>query len=327
MFRSLILLSVAVSIACSPARGEDSHFNRPGIGFVFDAGSRQIRPLSGTPGAALAIAGVPLDFTLDRALVSSARSFAIAATPDSDRLKVIRLTENEPVVTSIPDSAGTFDLGAFSRTGKAAVIYQSGCRCVQIISGLPDAPQVARTVRLNDESVVQALAVADDAGKFAIATRSGDNAEVTVYSPDTHSVNLLSADALSFSPDGTSLALVDTAGKTVSVLQDGNLIQVATEQNGIANPAALAFADANRIVIADRESRVHLIALDTGRVTSIDCPCKPSTVEPTSVENTFRISDIASGALWVVQVTDESARAMFIPVDRGDSVQPAEDAK
>jgi hypothetical protein len=327
MFRSLTLFSAAVAIACSPARAEDSRFNRPGIGFVFDADLRQIRPLSGTPGAALVIAGVQLDFTLDRALVSSARSFAVAATSDSDKLKVIRFAESEPVVTSIPDSVGTFDLGAFSRTGRAAVIYQSGCRCVQIISGLPDAPQVARTVKLNDESVLQALAVTDDAGKFAIATRLGDNAEVAVYSPDTRSVNLLSADALSFSPDGTSLALVDSSGKTVSVLQDGNLVQVATELNGISSPAALAYLDANRIVLADRESRVHLIAIDTGRVTSVDCPCKPSAVEPTSVENTFRISDIAAGALWIVQVTDESVRAMFIPVDRGDSRQSAEDAK
>ena len=155
----------------------------------------------------------------------------------------------------------------------------------------------------------------------------GDNAEVAVYSPDTRAVNLLSADALSFSPDGTSLALVDSPGKTVSVLQEGNLVQVATEQNGIVDPAALAYLDANRIVLADRQSRVHLIAIDTGRVTSVDCPCKPSAVEPTSVENTFRISDIASGALWIVQLTDEGVRAMFIPVDRGDSQQPGEDAK
>ena len=316
MSRLLPVLSSAVVMACLAARADDSQFARPKIGFVFDNDSRKIWTLSGMPGAALVTSPVALDFEVDRALVSSALSFAIASTPGANNLKVIRLLENGPVVTSISDSLGMFDLGSLSRGGKSAIVYQSGCRCVQVFSGLPDAPQLARTVTLaQDDSIVQAVAVSDDAAKFAIATRTGYSGETAIYTADARSTNPLPADALAFSPDGTSLAVADALQKTVSLLRDGNLIPLATEQNGVDSPAALAFASAGRIVVADRGSRVHVIATDTARVVSIDCPCNPSTVQATSVEDTFRISEIASGSLWIVQLTDESARAMFIPMD------------
>jgi hypothetical protein len=316
MSRLLPVLSSAVLIAFLVARAEDSQFARPKIGFVFDNDSRKIWTLSGMPGAALVTSPVALDFELDRALVSSTLSFAIASTPDARNLKLIRLLESGPVVTSIPDSVGMFDLGSLSRAGKSAIVYQSGCRCVQVFSGLSDAPQLARTVTLaQDDSIVQAVAVTDDAAKFAIATRTGYSGEIAIYSADTRSTNPIPADALSFSPDGASLAFVDALQKTVSVLKDGNLIPLATEQNGIDSPAAIAFASAGRIVVADRGSRVHVIATDSARVVSVECPCKPSTLQATSVEDTFRISEIASGSLWIVQLTDENARAMFIPMD------------
>jgi hypothetical protein len=316
MSRLLLVLSSAVVIACLAAQADDSQFSRPKIGFVFDNGSRKIWTLSGMPGAALVTSPVILDFEVDRALVSSALSFAIASAPGANNLKIIRLLETGPVATSIPDSVGMFDLGSLSRAGKSAIVYQSGCRCVQIFSGLPDAPQLTRTVTLaQDDSIVQAVAVTDDAAKFAVAVRNGYNGEIAIYTAETRFTNPLPADALAFSPDGTSLAFADALQKTVSVLRDGNLIPLATEQNGIVSPAAITFASAGRIVVADRGSRVHVIASDTARVVSTDCPCNPSTIQATSVEDTFRISEIASGSLWIVQLTDESARAMFIPMD------------
>jgi DNA-binding beta-propeller fold protein YncE len=328
MSRLVPVLSSAVVIACLAARAEDSQFARPKIGFVFDNASRKILTLSGIPGAALVTSPVALDFEVDRALVSSTLSFAIASAPDAPNLKFIRLPESGPVVTSIPDSLGMFDLGSLSRGGKAAIVYQSACRCVQVFSGLPDAPQLARTLTLaQDDSVVQAIAVTDDAAKFAIATRNGYSGEIAIHTADARSVNPVPADALSFSPDGASLAFADALQKTVSVLRDGNLIPIATGQNGIDSPAAIAYASAGKIVVADRGSKVHVIAIDNAQVVSIDCPCRPSALQPTSVENTFRISEIDSGSLWIVQLTDESARAMFIPVDRDGSTQTVEAAK
>ena len=324
MFRSLLVFGAALVML----RADDNQFVRPKIGFAFDASLRQIRPLSGTPGAALAVAGVPLDFDLDRALISSALSFAIAAPPDSDHLKLIRLFETGPAVTPIPDSLNSYDLGSLSRIGKAAIFYQSGCRCVQVVSGLPDAPQVVRTITLaQDAAVVQALAVADDARAFAIATRTGDSGEISLYGPDSHVSIARPADALGFSPDGLTLAVADAPAKTISILRDANLVEIATERDGISNPAGVAFASSNRMVVADRESRVHVIAAETGRVVAVDCSCKPSAVETMSIEDTFRISDIASGALWIVQLTGSSGRTIFIPVDRSESRQSAEDAK
>ena len=328
MSRFPFLLSAVILLAGELVRAEDNQFLRPRLGYVFDASSRQIRPLIGTPGAALVAVGVPLDFEVDRALVSSANSFALATAPDGANLKVVRLSESGPAVTSIPDSFGTYDLGSLSRTGKSAILYQAVCRCVQIISGLPEAPQIARNLALpQDESVVLALAITDDASRFAIAIRVGDRGEVAIYLPESSSAYPLSANALSFSPDGNSLALVDTARKAVSIVRDGNSIDIATDREGLATPIAAAFASADRIIIADRDSRAHVVALDGSRATSIDCPCMPSAVVMTSVEDTFRISELASGALWIAQLTEQGARVMFVPEDHNDSVQASEDGK
>jgi hypothetical protein len=271
--------------------------------------------------------GVPLDFALDRALVSSASSFAIVTAPDSANLKVVHLLESGPIVAPIPDSFGTYDLGALSRSGKAAILYQAACRCVQVLSGLPDAPQIARNLTLpQDESVVQALAITDDASRLAIARRTGESGGISIYAQET-SEYPGAADALAFSPDGNSLALVDTARKTVSMLRDGNVIEIATDREGLNTPIAAAFASADRIVIADRESRIHVVATDRSSATSIACPCMPTAVEMTSIADTFRISELASGALWIAQISDENARAMFIPEDHSEAAQGAEVGK
>jgi hypothetical protein len=265
---------------------------------------------------------------LDRALVSSASSFAIVTAPDSANLKVVRLLESGPIVAPIPDSFATYDLGALSRSGKAAILYQVACRCVQVLSGLPDAPQIALNLTLpQDESVVQALAITDDASRFAIARRTGESGGISIYAQETSSEYPVLADALSFSSDGNSLALVDTARKVVSMLRDGNIIEIATEREGLTTPIGAAFATADRMVIADRESRVHVVAIDRSRATSIDCPCMPTSVEITTVADTFRISELASGALWIAQISDENVRAMFIPEDHSEAAQAAEDGK
>ena len=328
MFRSLSALSAAVLLAFVSGRAEDNQFVRPRLGYVFDASTRQIRPLIGTPGAALVAGGVPLDLALDRALVSSANSFAIVTAPDSANVKVVRLLESGPIVTPIPNSFDTYDLGSLSRSGKAAILYQAACRCVQVLSGLPDDPQIARNLTLPpDESVVQALAIADDSSRFAIARRTGDSGEITIYAQETSSEYPVSADALSFSSDGNSLALVDTVRKAVSMLRDGNIIEIATDREGLNTPIAASFASGDRIVISDRESRIHVVSTDRSRAVSIACPCMPTAVELTSIADTFRISELASGALWIAQISDENTRAMFIPEDHTEAAQGAEDGK
>jgi hypothetical protein len=175
--------------------------------------------------------------------------------------------------------------------------------------------------------VVQALAIADDASRFAIARRTGDSSVIAIYSQETSSDYPLSADALSFSPDGNSLALVDTARKVVSMLRDGNVSEIATDREGLNTPIAASFASGDRIVIADRESRIYVVTTDRSRAASLACPCMPTAVEITSIADTFRISELASGALWIAQISDENARALFIPEDHSEAAQAAEDGK
>jgi hypothetical protein len=175
---------------------------------------------------------------------------------------------------------------------------------------------------LPDGSSVQALAINDDASVFAIADASG---KLIVYGPELTSELDLPTSAVVFNADGDSIAAIDNSRKAVAIVSKlkatPEIIEVASERDGLKNPSAVAFATASSLLVADTESSIHIVDLAAVSVQSIGCACRPNLVEKTAHSNIFRITAIDAGAVWVIRLGSEPASAMFIPVQRDD---PAE---
>jgi hypothetical protein len=314
---------------------DETSFARPILGFVFDRAGRQIRPLSGTPGAAVVSGGVSLGIEPDNALVSSAGAFALLSVPDSETLHFVRWLDGDSVVSQIPGTLKRFDIGALSHSAKSAILYSADCRCVQILTDLPQSPRVERTLTLAQDETVQSLSVTEDAAVFAVGqgtgeeTQSGNRLRVYVAGEDEpRTVLSVSASALAFSPDGQSLAITDITRRSLSIVSDvrgaAELTEVVAERDGLAKPIALAFAPASRIVVADPDTGIQMVDTGTKRITGVECSCRPSMLERTASADIFRVTDVQSGALWMLQVGDDTVGAFFVPVRRDEPKQASE---
>src|SRR5258708_5910377 len=133
-----LLSGLLIPGAEQPEKKADSNdpvFAAPVMGYVFDAGSRQIKTLLGIPGAARVANPIDLDITAGRVVLGPDGRYALASIDDVDSLMLIRALDSKAASSAIEGSMKSFDSAAFSPSGTAAILYGSDCKCVQVIGG------------------------------------------------------------------------------------------------------------------------------------------------------------------------------------------------
>jgi hypothetical protein len=78
---------------------------------------------------------------------------------------------------------------------------------------------------------------------------------------------------------------------------------------GVAGIVAAAFDSAGRLFLAARDA---VLAVDpaSGAVTRIPCGCAPAALVP--MNTAFRLNELGSGPLWLLDVAGEP-RTVFVP--------------
>jgi hypothetical protein len=314
--RHVLFVYASLLIASYSARAEDTKFDGLRLGHVFDAESKTIRPVLGSPGAAL-IAAASDATQFERAVVAGDGSVAVGYLSGAGRLVTIHPSSPQNPL-EIADSVAPFDLAALSPKALSAVAYARSCNCVQVLINLRDEPKTSRSLALPEGSSPLAIGINDDASIIAVADDSG---KLFVHTAEfANEFNVL-ASAVSFSADGDSLAVVDSSRRTVAIVSKlkttPEILEIASERDGLKSPAAVAFLTPSRLLIADTDSKIHILDLEAHSIQSVECPCRPVLVERTSLSDTFRVTNIDMGAVWILQIADQGSRALFIPVYRG----------
>src|SRR5947209_1356195 len=157
-----ILIALTLSLHALAAQVTPSNIGQPEMGFVFDAPAGAIRPVHGTPGAA--ILGEPLDlgFQLLSAAISSERQYALAVVPDDQQLRLIRFPGGTPSIQTIDLAMPAPERTVLSPNGSAAVLFRSNPARVQVVSGLPDSPAVQERDVTAIGAALGDMAVSDD---------------------------------------------------------------------------------------------------------------------------------------------------------------------
>ena len=311
-------LSVLLLLA-SAAFAEDARFLGPLLGYIFDATSQQIRPLVGAPGAAR-VAAAPNGLRLDKAVLAGNASIALGYQAGAERLVWINPGKADAGATAIPDSLASFDLAALSRGATSAIVYAQTCNCVQILTELRNDPKVQRTVALPEGGSARALAINDEASVFVIADGSG---KLVVHTPDFARELSVSTNSIAFSPDGSMIAAVDDTRKTVALISNlkasPELVEVVSERDGLKQPAAVGFVTASKLLVADKDSLVHVVDVALRSVQPVACACTPELIERTADPNIYRLTDTGAGAVWIVEIKEDTVRTLFVPVQRDSS--------
>ncbi|MBZ5617148.1 MAG: WD40 repeat domain-containing protein [Acidobacteriia bacterium] len=307
--RNWRILSI-VLVAAPFLPGQEGRVVGPNSGFVFDTVGHTLRPIRGIPGAATV--GDPLDFGFDVAsvLVAPRQDWAVVVATDAS-LHLFRITPGTVVERPIDGLSGVPERVAFSPSGTAAALYASGH--LQIVNGLPDSPTLTSTL---DLGVPSALAISDD-GAYVLSAAVGSIRLLGTAGENIKVMDASDGALIAFAPGGHDAAVSDSGGAGLVWFRDltGSSRQsvLASGDAEVASPVGLAFsADGRTLFVASSTARsVSTFDLATGNRAAIPCPCAPAGFVP--MGNTFRLNELGSEPLWLLDTAAGQPRIVFVP--------------
>ena len=157
-------LSLFLAMALAPAFAQSS-VEGPWLGLVYDAGQHGVRLVRGIASSA----------TLSLRAHTADLSIAVAS-PSGYALGVEAKTGAALMITprgmrQLAGAAQAASRLAVSPAGNSAALYFEDALKVQVFTGLPEAPQLAREEQL--DAAASALAISDDASLLAVAQDAG----------------------------------------------------------------------------------------------------------------------------------------------------------
>jgi len=244
-------------------------FGVPSVGYVFEPEALALRPILGTPGAAVFGSRVELGLNLRRAWVSPRQNFALAEVAETPEVLLLPLqpgTQQAKTLSSLPVGA---DQVAVSPTGSAMAFYHRIDQQLRIVSGLPDSAEIRPGINLSDlPGRLSSLAVSDDGLVSLVAITDGETGAIYLVQAGEKRVVALCRDvrAMTFLANSLNAAMADTAANEVRLLN--NVTGAATSQilaeetRGISHPLAVQVSTDN--------SRIFCLNSGVGAITTVD---------------------------------------------------------
>jgi len=292
----------------------------PELGFVFDSEKGEVRPIQGIPGAAMLGKPVVLGMTLQQAAISPLQDYVLAVGGEHNQAIVFAM--NHTPVTSVMVAGA--DRGAdqivISSTGKAAALYYKTANRIEVLTGLPTAPKVSSEVYLSGSPTLTAMAIGDDGhtvlvgagGNVLQAAASGD---VTVLSDLGHVAAItIPAAGTAFVADSGTNQIYRVRGIGAGMEAD----VIAGPKDGIQTPVAVAVSrDGSRAFVANAKSgKVSIVELAGERaVSSVSCDCRLTGLDRLAGNETFRLTEMSSRPLWIVDAGGTEPRVLFVPAE------------
>lgn len=278
----------------------------PLLGFVYDADQMQLRRVTGLPGAAGWDDVVPLDASWRVLALAPRRTYALAGTDGGISL----LTWDRAGTRAIPlPDAITPTATVFSPRGAAALLYDRSEQALQVWTGFPDQPTLAR--RLSAGSPLAALAVSDDGS--AVLAIDGDSLRVWTEEPESGRILVSGAEyrMVQFRPGSHDAAYADAHAVTLvhDVRSAAGTVALA---DSLTDPVALAFsADGRKLLVADREpDRVVVVDLAQGSSIDLSCERTPDGLWPLEGNARFALTTQAKKGLLLLDA-DSTGATLF----------------
>jgi len=301
------------SIACLAA--QPAAVKIPGLGFAWDGRSHAIRPIHGVPGAAV-IGGGAGQTGYASAVISPRQDLALTISSDNGQVQLIRFTSGD--VQDVPGIATPSRI-IFSPSGTAALATGSK---LQLLTGFTGAPTVQDLAMPTETGEAAVLALSDDGQFVLFAARSGDTATTWLLSPGMSPRQLAlpaPITAASFQPGARDAVAFDVDGAGYRILNTsipGEVQQLYPGSSETAGLTAMRVSlDGKQIYTANRLGTVAVIDAATASVVSVNCGCSPTSVEPLTTNNLFRITEISDRPVMLLDVSTPSPRVWFVPSD------------
>jgi len=319
----------------------------PVLGFVLDnAGG--LRPYIGVPGAASIGRPLDLGFPVTRAVVSPAHDYILATVKDGEWPLLLQVSGDTITVRSTAfitgsgqphscewidppssprralkcsvgptsDGAPRIDRITLSPTGSAAAFFSESQRRIYVFNNMSRAPAPLGNLEVGGLGSITAIGISDD-GKTALVGVSDGNGGalflVELGQPPRLVASMRHPSAIAFLHRSAGAVIADDVENKIYAFSNGKVVTLATAENGISAPMALAVAkDNQRIFAGNWESRsVTTIGLNRTFSEPLFCNCILTGLHPTNADSVFRLTDFLGNP--VVLFDANGPRTIFVP--------------
>src|SRR5436190_9042251 len=304
------------------------------LGFVFDGRSSGLRPLVGIPGAAVLGAKLETGVAIRQAYLSPRQNYAVALTENGTVLVSMSSTA-APAIAPLGLDASAEGVVALSPDGSAGAFYNVSDAVIRIVTGLPAAPNVVRSVPVAAISgAIRLLAISNDAAQLVAAVDTTGANTLTQIDADGNGRTLANSthiSALQFIGDSKDVLVADDADDTISVVQDVSASAVwrplAGAGEGVAGPVSVDVSlDGKLVIVANGRARnIFVFDPNGSQRATYACPCTPAELGRLNGNSVFLLTDVSgTGPLWIFDGDSATPRVVFVPPGESGSTGAAQ---
>jgi len=312
------------------AHAQQGQVAGPIAGYVFDRSARAVRPVLGIPGASVVGGAVQFGYDLASVAVSPGADSAVATAADGS-LHLVRLSGGNASEIPFNGSSVRPDRVVFSPSGTAVALIAGGR--AQIFSGFPAGATLVGTMDLGGVAAAgfqvesarrpaaarpASLALSDD-GAWLLAVVDG-SVEL-IGAGGSHAIGNAARGALAaFAPGNYDAAVADPAAQTVALVRNAGgaaTTQLVWQDASVARAAGLAFSmDGKSLFLASGATpAVTIFDLTAGTHSGVSCNCTAAGLE--RMGGVYRLNEIGSGPLWLLDPAASAPRIVFVPAPSG----------
>ncbi|SPF37517.1 exported hypothetical protein [Candidatus Sulfopaludibacter sp. SbA4] len=302
----------------------DANLSSPIAGYVADPSQPVLRTISGVPGAYLFSDPIPLPDGVTRIHLAPGPDYALIESGDAAPAVLFLSAGAVDHVAPLPGAMPAADWVAFSASGRAAVLFSSSAQRLQLLTGLPAAPQLALDLDASTfpEQPLSA-ALSDDGSLLLIASRNS----VYRLSPGGPPQLLLSVGrivSLAVLRNGAGVAVSDASTASIHLLRNlDSTLDIRVLVSGLSGIGRLYPATDGATLFVARPAAKAVLAVDlaSGDIQTFPTSTAPVQLVPLRNRDTFLISAKPGQPGSVFWRDGNAGRFVFIPAIIQEVVQ------
>lgn len=311
-------IAAAFLLCAVSALGQGNRVAVPTLGFVPAASGGGVQPIIGIAGAARLGHAIPASEVSNLAVAPGGHYLLAEQNGGISVAALGNAAETEISFAPVSGALAQAAKFVFSPSGSAAAIYSPGLNTVQVITGLPGAPQTG--TKFETVFALKHIAISDDGQELLV--QQADGLLLNAGTDDT----LLKSDslgAIAFAPSSHTAFIADNAAQTL-VLASGASVSTIH----VSDPAVMASAQSlvatfdGSTVIAGSPSAHTVWSIDTstGKFKKYAVEDAVLSFTPLNVKDTF-LMQYSGGNYGVATWRNGHLSISFVGVVRDGGVQ------
>ena len=297
----------------------------PMLGFVNTPEGGEVRAILGIPGASILSPPLAIPAGVTNLYFAPGQKYAIVEGAAGASIGVLTFhTANPGPLIEISGAISQPDIVSFSPNGAAAVVYSASEGRLEVVSGLPATPQIAREISSADlPNAVRLLALADDGVTLLEGATNNSVYWLAVGAGPQLLATEGDLEGLAFVPKLNNALIFDRNGGSLSLLQS---VKIAASNRslvkgltGLGGKIGLQATAGSALITSAGSNHLYKINLQSSQLQDLQLPATATKLEPLRTSAKYLLSWQSGQPAWIVDTSGETGAVYFVPasVDAG----------